>query len=81
MKKGVMNMDSLLTKSVANHTPLEMIYLAENQKISQRKFIVMEVNDEYIKAYCLLRKQIRTFKRENILAIMPEHQSKQRYLH
>ncbi len=66
---------------MAEHTRLEMIYLADNQQISQRKLIVMEVNDKYIRAYCLLRKEVRTFKRENILAIMPEQYSKRRYLH
>ncbi|WP_042455371.1 WYL domain-containing protein [Neobacillus dielmonensis] len=74
-------MDNLITRSMAEHTRLEMIYLADNQQISQRKLIVMEVNDKYIRAYCLLRKEVRTFKRENILAIMPEQYSKRRYLH
>ncbi|WP_462409012.1 hypothetical protein [Neobacillus sp. Marseille-QA0830] len=74
-------MDSLITRSMEEHIPLEMIYLADNQQITQRKLIVTEVNDEYIRAYCLLRQQIRTFKRDNILAIMPEYQTKQRFLH
>ena len=74
-------MDGLLIRSIEENIPLEMIYLAENQKLSQRKLIVIEVNDEYIRAFCLLRKQIRTFKRENILSIMPEASSKKRFLH
>ena len=74
-------MDGLLIRSIEENIPLEMIYLAENQKLSQRKLIVIEVNDDYIRAYCLLRKQIRTFKRENILSIMPEASSKKRFLH
>jgi predicted DNA-binding transcriptional regulator YafY len=51
--------------------PLEMIYLSEDNQISQRKLLVKEVNNEYIRAYCLLRKQVRIFKRDNILSIMP----------
>ncbi len=74
-------MEGLLIRSIEENIPLEMIYLAENQKLSQRKLIVIEVNDEYIRAFCLLRKQIRTFKRENILSIMPEASSKKRFLH
>ncbi|MED3563453.1 hypothetical protein [Bacillus xiapuensis] len=74
-------MEGLLTRSIEEHIPLEMIYLSENQQLSQRKLIVKEVNDEYIQAYCLLRKQVRTFRRENILSIMPDVRSKQRYLH
>ncbi|QCJ41796.1 hypothetical protein FAY30_07790 [Bacillus sp. S3] len=74
-------MDGLLIRSIEEHLPLEMIYLANNQELSQRKLIVKEVNDDYIRAYCLSRKQMRTFKRENILSIMPDLQSKHRYLH
>lgn len=74
-------MDGLFVRSIEENMPLEMIYLADNHEITQRKLIVKEVNDEYIRAYCLLRKQIRTFKRENILSIMPESRFKSRYLH
>ncbi|MFP5105349.1 hypothetical protein ACSU6B_01060 [Neobacillus sp. C211] len=74
-------MDGLFIRSIEEKIPLEMIYLAENQELSQRKLIVKEVHDEYIRAYCLLRKQMRTFKRENILSIMPDSRTKQRYLH
>ncbi|MBT2653895.1 hypothetical protein J7E81_01365 [Bacillus sp. ISL-18] len=74
-------MDGLLIRSIEEHMPIEMIYLAENQELSQRKLIVKEINDDYIRAYCLLRKQMRTFKRENILSIMPETRSHKSYLH
>jgi len=74
-------MDGLLIRSIEEHMPIEMIYLAENQELSQRKLIVKEINDDYIRAYCLLRKQMRTFKRENILSIMPESLSHKTYLH
>ncbi|MGG1676544.1 hypothetical protein ACIFOT_12445 [Neobacillus sp. NRS-1170] len=74
-------MDGLFIRSIEENIPLEMIYLAENHELSQRSLIVKEISDEYIRAYCLLRKQIRTFKRENILSIMPESRSKKSYLH
>jgi len=74
-------MDGLLIRSIEEHIPLEMIYLAENQEITQRKLIVKEVNEEYIVAYCLLRKQIRIFKRDNILSIMPNSKKNPPYLH
>ena len=80
-KKGVIHMDGLFMRSIEENIPLEMIYLADNQELSQRKLIVKEVNDEYIRAFCLLRKQMRTFKRENILSIMPESRTNYRYLH
>jgi len=74
-------MDGLLIRSIEEHIPLEMIYLAENQELSQRKLIVIEVNDDYIRAFCLTRKQMRTFKRGNILSIMLESHYKNRFLH
>jgi predicted DNA-binding transcriptional regulator YafY len=80
-KKGGISMDGLFIRSIEENMPLEMIYLAKNHELSQRKLIVLEVNEEYIRAYCLLRKQVRTFKRENILSIMPETRSKRRHLH
>ncbi|WHY79016.1 hypothetical protein QNH20_07750 [Neobacillus sp. WH10] len=74
-------MDGLLIRSIEEHIPLEMIYLAENQELSQRKLIVKEMNDNYIRAFCLTRKLIRTFKRENILSILPESHYKNHFLH
>jgi predicted DNA-binding transcriptional regulator YafY len=74
-------MDGLLLRSIEENFPLEMIYLSQDQQISQRKLLVKEVNDEYIRAYCLLRKQIRTFRRENILSIMPNTLSNNHFLH
>ncbi|MEH7336640.1 hypothetical protein V7161_28855, partial [Neobacillus drentensis] len=79
--KGAIYMDGLLIRSIEENIPLEMIYLAENQELSQRSLIVKEISDEYIRAYCLLRKQIRTFRRANILSIMPESCPKNSYLH
>ena len=74
-------MDGLFMRSIENNIPLEMIYLSENQELSQRKLIVKEVNDEYIRAYCLLRKQMRTFRRDHILSVMPESRTKSRWIH
>jgi predicted DNA-binding transcriptional regulator YafY len=74
-------MDGLLLHAIEENIPLEMIYLSCDQQISQRRLIVKEVNDEYIRAYCLLRKQIRTFRRENILSLMPNTRSNNQFLH
>lgn len=74
-------MDGLFIRSIEENIPLEMIYFADNQELSQRRLLVKEVNDKYIRTYCLLRKQIRIFKRENILSIMPDSHSNYRSLH
>jgi predicted DNA-binding transcriptional regulator YafY len=79
IKEGAMVMEGIFLRSIEENIPLEMIYLSDDNQLSQRKLIVKEVNEEYIRAYCLLRKRIRTFRRQNILSIMPE--TKQKYLH
>jgi predicted DNA-binding transcriptional regulator YafY len=73
-------MNNLFLKSKNENLPLEIIYLSEDQQFSQRKLIVKEINDDYILAYCLLRKQMRTFRVENILSIMPDLRSS-KFLH
>lgn len=74
-------MDGLFLRSIEENIPLEMIYLSETNELSQRKLIIKEVNEEYIRAYCLLRRQVRTFRRNNILSIMPEAHTKRKLLH
>lgn len=74
-------MDGLLLRSIEENIPLEMIYLSQDQQISQRKLLIKEVNGEYIRAYCLLRKQVRTFRRENILSLMPNTRPNDHFLH
>lgn len=69
--KGGIHLDGLFLRSIEENFLLEMIYLSKDNQISQRQLIIKEVNDEYIRAYCLLRKQVRTFRRENILSIRP----------
>lgn len=74
-------MDGIFLRSLEENIPLEMIYLSETNELSQRKLIIKEVNEEYIRAYCLLRRQVRTFRRNNILSIMPEAHTKRKLLH
>lgn len=71
----------LLLRSMKEKIPLEIIYFSDDRQFSQRKLLVKEVNDEYIRAYCLLRKQMRTFRVENILSAMPESHSHSNQLH
>ncbi|WP_071393942.1 hypothetical protein [Bacillus tuaregi] len=64
-------MKLLIHKSLSEQVPIEMIYLSDKQQFTQRKIVVKQVDDDYIKAFCLLRGQTRIFKRDNILSIMP----------
>lgn len=74
-------MDGLFLRAIEKHIPLEMIYLSDEQTLTQRKLIIKEVTDEYIRGYCLLRKEMRTFRRDNILSILPDSKTSQEYLH
>jgi hypothetical protein len=65
-------MNILLEKSLNENLPVEMIYLAANKQITQRRVIVKELHDRYFKAFCFLRKADRLFKKENILSVMPD---------
>ncbi|MBS8263139.1 hypothetical protein DYI25_01655 [Mesobacillus boroniphilus] len=65
-------MNALLEKSLSENLPVEMIYLAANNQITQRRIIVKEMHERYFKAFCFLRKADRLFKKENILSVMPE---------
>jgi predicted DNA-binding transcriptional regulator YafY len=64
-------MNTLLKKSLQGNQPVEMIYLATNNKITQRRIIVKELRGNYFKAFCFLRNEDRLFKVENILSVMP----------
>jgi len=74
-------MNGLFLRSLEEKVPLEIIYLSADQQLSQRKCIVKEVNDEYIRAYCLLRRQMRTFRVDHILSAMPESHHPKHWLH
>lgn len=65
-------MNGLILRSISENLPLEVIYISEKQELSHRKLIIKEINGSTVRAYCLLRRQIRTFRLENILSIMPE---------
>jgi predicted DNA-binding transcriptional regulator YafY len=70
--KEVERMNILLEKSLKENLAVEMIYLAANNQITQRRIVVKEMHDRYFKAFCFLRKADRLFKKENILSVMPE---------
>ncbi|GIN64381.1 hypothetical protein J27TS8_43740 [Robertmurraya siralis] len=64
-------MSKLLTKSLEEQIPVEMIYISSSNQITQRKIIVKEINGSMVRAYCFMRRQTRLFKIEQILSLMP----------
>lgn len=61
-------MKGILNRARLENTPIEIIYMSQNGILTQRFIKVIEINDQSIKAYCLLRGKKRTFKIENILS-------------
>lgn len=61
-------MNYIIRKHMDEEIPMEIIYLSENGKITQRRIEVLEVYPGYIRAFCFLRRTKRTFKMDNILS-------------
>ncbi|OIK11105.1 WYL domain-containing protein [Bacillus sp. MUM 13] len=61
-------MNSTLLRSLKEDSLLEIIYLSEKGQVSQRRIQVLDLTEEYVRAYCFLRKTNRTFKISNILS-------------
>jgi len=57
-----------LERAWKENKPIEIIYIKKDNSVSQRSIIVNAVNDTYINAYCLIKKQPRVFKVDSILA-------------
>jgi predicted DNA-binding transcriptional regulator YafY len=60
-----------LIKSMERNHVLDMMYMAKDGAISKRRIKVIQVGEVSFRAYCYLRKSNRTFKIDNILALVP----------
>ena len=65
-------MEHVLKSSLDAHKIITIMY-QKNKEITERKVKVLKMKDDDIEAYCYLRKQIRHFKKENILAAQYTH--------
>jgi len=61
-------MNGLLVRSFEYQQPIEVIYMNSKGQMSQRTIRVLSVTDQYVKSYCYAKRQIRTFRKENILS-------------
>ncbi|UOQ91476.1 hypothetical protein MUO14_12865 [Halobacillus shinanisalinarum] len=64
-------MECFITRSYEEQKKLEMIYLANDEQLSQRVIRVLAIQDNLILAYCYSRNQIRTFKKKNVMSVYP----------
>ena len=49
---------------------LNMMYIAKDGKTSKRQIKIIQVGEESFRAYCFLRQSRRTFKNDNVLALV-----------
>jgi len=61
----------IIHKSIRDGQVLDMIYMTNERTFTKRWIKVYRLQGESFKAYCFLRKSIRTFKLANVLALVP----------
>ena len=64
-------MRNQLLKSMDYIETMEMMYIDQNRIVSKRKILLLQVGDVSFRAYCYLCKSKRTFKIDNVLALVP----------
>jgi len=62
-------MKGLLERACKERFAVEIIYIDKENKFSKRRILVKAINEKFIRAYCLTRKQARIFKINTILAV------------
>lgn len=60
-----------LIKSKAFNEPLDMMYMAASGKVTKRRIQVLQIGEGSFRAHCHLRKSKRTFRIDNVLALVP----------
>jgi predicted DNA-binding transcriptional regulator YafY len=71
-------MQNILFKAIKEQQLVQIIYLDSNQKLTQRMVKPYEVTDQHLKGFCFLRKQVRLFIVDHILAVSPFKQKNKR---
>ena len=61
-------MVGLLNKSLYEKEKIMIYYIDSKGKVSQRIIRVVGIDEEKVLAYCYYRKQVHSFKLENILS-------------
>lgn len=64
-------MRGLFQRSIENKEKIIIFYIDSSGQVTERYVRVLQLHDGYITAYCHYRKQVRTFKLENILSVGP----------
>ena len=56
-----------LEQALQNDWPVIIIYNGKKE-MTQRRIFVRSMDEEYVTAYCIVKKGVRKFKKENILS-------------
>ncbi|OES46006.1 hypothetical protein [Domibacillus iocasae] len=72
-------MNGLFQASLEEQKPIVIMYITEDRVITDRNIIVRKIHLEYIRAYCMKRGGLRTFKRENTLAVAKPKKRREGY--
>ncbi|MCA0969046.1 hypothetical protein LCM20_00415 [Halobacillus litoralis] len=69
-------MEFLLKRSLEDKMKLDIIYVSKSGDVTQRTIRVVRIREDHVAAYCFERREVRTFRRENILSLFPHHGKK-----
>lgn len=64
-----MRMNVILKKAYEKRIPVEIIYISQDNKITQRTVFIEKITPSSIQTYCFLRQEQRKFIIDNILAV------------
>lgn len=64
-------MKEQLWKVFVRNQLVDMMYIAKSGEITKRRIKVTKISDDSFSAYCFLKHSKRTFKIENVLALLP----------
>lgn len=68
---GGINVKESILKSLQRGQIVDVIYMSKNGEVTKRRLKVIKIHGESFQAYCFLRNTKRTFKIDNILALIP----------
>ncbi|MGM7700820.1 WYL domain-containing protein [Pseudalkalibacillus sp. Hm43] len=61
-------MKRMLVRAYEQNKPIEIVYLANDESITQRVIWISSMTDTTMTAFCSLRKQTRTFQIDRVLS-------------
>ena len=64
-------MKKQLAKAMQRNQLVDIMYMAKDRSITKRRIKVIAMTGDTLAAYCFVRHAKRTFKIDNVLAVMP----------